>query len=82
MRAHGAVVLDLAPAVMRASASGGQAIEIDEWHFSKRGHQLAAVSMLDFLLREGLLPGATVTGIAGLSIRAELQPLIAFVGAR
>jgi lysophospholipase L1-like esterase len=82
MQTNGAIVLDLAPAVMRASASTEARMEIDEWHFSARGHQLAALVMLDFLLRERLLPGATVAGVSELSIRPELQPLTAFIHAR
>ena len=56
-RAAGATVLDLAPAEAVYSRATGVFLGIDSVHYREVGHRFVAVAMLDFLMRQSLIPG-------------------------
>jgi len=64
----GAHTLDLAPAIARYSRATGGFVGVDEVHFNESGNRLAAVALLDYLLKEARLPGATAKGVQDLAI--------------
>lgn len=68
LRTSGAAVLDLATPLSRVEASSDVALSLDEVHYSAAGHTFAAVAVLDFLLRESLLPGVGARSVAALQL--------------
>jgi lysophospholipase L1-like esterase len=79
-QSRGAPVLDLVPALERFSRSTDAEFAFDEFHYSVAGHQFVALTILDFLMKEQLIPHASATRVSSLALSdPELRAMAAWV---